>query len=99
MQRPATGDGSLTLFFSNGALGNGIKWDTCQQALSISITISFIAACTFDMVVLERPCLNTWNPSGFLASKIDSETQVKGVEKSRPATPKQIAQMWRAFGF
>lgn len=54
LQRPATGNGSLTLFFSNGALGNGIKWDTCQQALSISITISFIAACTFDMVVFGK---------------------------------------------
>jgi len=54
LQRPASGGGSLTLFFSNGALGNGIKWDTCQQALSISVTVSFVAACTFDMTVFGK---------------------------------------------
>ena len=54
LQRPATGGGSLTTFFSNGALGNGIKWDTCQQALSISVTVSFISAVTFDMTVFGK---------------------------------------------
>jgi hypothetical protein len=54
LQRPATGGGSLTLFFSNGALGNGIKWDTCQQALSIAVTVSFVSACTFDMTVFGK---------------------------------------------
>ena len=54
LQRPATGGGSLTLFFSNGTLGNGIKWDTCQQALSIAVTVSFIQACTFDMTVFGK---------------------------------------------
>jgi hypothetical protein len=54
LQRPATGGGSLTVFFSNGALGNGIKWDTCQQALSIAVTVSFISAVTFDMTVFGK---------------------------------------------
>jgi hypothetical protein len=54
LQRPATGGGSLTLFFANGALGNGIKWDTCQQALSIAVTVSFVSACTFDMTVFGK---------------------------------------------
>lgn len=54
LQRPATGGGSLTAFFSQSALGNGIKWDTCQQALSISVTVSFVSACTFDMTVFGK---------------------------------------------
>ena len=54
LQRPATGGGSLTAFFSNNSLGNGIKWDTCQQALSIGVTVSFIQACTFDMTVFGK---------------------------------------------
>lgn len=54
LQRPATGGGTLTQFFSQQALGNGIRWDTCQQALSISVTVSFVSACTFDMVVFGK---------------------------------------------
>ena len=27
LQRPATSNGALTLFFANNALGNGVKWD------------------------------------------------------------------------
>lgn len=54
LQRPATGGGTLTQFFGVNALGNGIKWDTCQQALSIAMTVSFIAACTFDAVVFGK---------------------------------------------
>lgn len=47
LQRPATTGGTLTLFFANNALGNGVKWDTCQPALSISFTVSFITTSTF----------------------------------------------------
>lgn len=54
LQRPATGGGTLSLFFANGTLGNGVKWDTCQQALSISMTVSFVSACTFDAVVFGK---------------------------------------------
>ena len=54
LQRPATGGGSLTLFFAQTSLGNGLKWDTCQAALSISITVSFIVATTFNAVVFGK---------------------------------------------
>lgn len=47
LQRPATTGGTLTLFFSNNALGNGVKWDTCQPALSIAFQVSFITTSTF----------------------------------------------------
>lgn len=47
LQRPATTGGTLTLFFANNALGNGVKWDTCQPALSISFQVSFITTSTF----------------------------------------------------
>jgi len=56
-QRPANSGSTLTAFFANNALGNGIKWDTCEKALSISITIQFIAACTFDMTVFGKAVL------------------------------------------
>jgi hypothetical protein len=46
LQRSATGT-SLTYFFANNTLGNGVKWDTCQPALSIGFTVSFITTSTF----------------------------------------------------
>lgn len=56
-QRPANAGSTLTLFFNQQALGNGIKWDTCEKALSISITVSFVTACTFDMTVFGKAVL------------------------------------------
>jgi hypothetical protein len=47
LQRPATGGGTLSLFYSQQSLGNGLRWDTCQPAFSIALTISFVSACTF----------------------------------------------------
>lgn len=47
LQRPATGGGTLSIFYSNQSLGNGLRWDTCQPAFAIALTISFVAACTF----------------------------------------------------
>ncbi|HUK34399.1 MAG TPA: hypothetical protein VLV86_10830 [Vicinamibacterales bacterium] len=47
LQRPATSGGTLSLFYSNNSLGNGLRWDTCQPAFSISLTISFVSQCTF----------------------------------------------------
>ena len=47
LQRPSTSGGTLTLFFSQNALGNGVKWDTCQPALDIAFTVSFITQSTF----------------------------------------------------
>lgn len=55
-QRPATTN-TLTLFFAQNALGNGIKWDTCEKGLSISVTVSFIQSCTFDMSVFGKAVL------------------------------------------
>lgn len=57
LQRPAGNGATLTAFFANNALGNGIKWDTCDKALSISVTVSFISACTFDMTVFGKAVL------------------------------------------
>lgn len=54
LQRPANAGATLTLFFSQQALGNGIRWDTCEKALSISVTVSFISACTFDMTAFGK---------------------------------------------
>jgi len=57
LQRPAGAGATLTLFFANNALGNGIKWDTCEKALSISVTVSFVQTCTFDMTVFGKAVL------------------------------------------
>lgn len=57
LQRPAAGSNTLTYFFANGSLGNGIKWDTCDKALSISMTISFITAATFEATVFGKAVL------------------------------------------
>lgn len=56
-QRPANAGSTLTAFFANNALGNGIKWDTCEKALSISLTISFVQSCTFDCTVFGKAVL------------------------------------------
>jgi hypothetical protein len=57
LQRPAGTGATLTVFFANNTLGNGIKWDTCEKALSISVTVSFVVACTFDMTVFGKAVL------------------------------------------
>ena len=49
LQRPAASGSSLVLFFGPATLGNGLRWDTCQQGLSISITVSFVQDATFDI--------------------------------------------------
>jgi len=59
IQRPngggaQNGAGSLTQFFASTALGNGLLWDTCQPSLTISVLVSFVQACTFDMTVFGR---------------------------------------------
>src|SRR3990167_6561666 len=58
IQRPAGRNGSLTVFFANNALGNGIKFDTAQQWSDIAVTVSFIQECTFDMTVLGRAVID-----------------------------------------
>ncbi len=57
VQRPAGRAATLTSFFANNALGNGIKWDTSDRALTIAVTVSFIQSCTFDMSVFGRAVL------------------------------------------
>lgn len=52
MQRPSANGSTLAMFFGPGTLGNGVRWDTCQQGLSISVTVSFVQAATFDMTVI-----------------------------------------------
>ncbi len=56
IQRPGNGSGAgaLTNFFASSALGNGTLWDTCEPALSISVVVSFVQACTFDMSVFGK---------------------------------------------
>ena len=56
-QLPATGGGISSLSFANGALGNGIKFDTCQPALSISFTVSFLTACTWQGTLFGKAVL------------------------------------------
>jgi hypothetical protein len=57
-QRPANAGATLTAFFANNALGNGIRWDSCERGLSISVTVSFVAAnATFDMTVFGKAVL------------------------------------------
>ena len=54
LQRP-TGTGSTTSeFFAPFALGNGVKWDPCEKALEIAMTISFVESCTFDLTVFGK---------------------------------------------
>ena len=54
IQRPTASGSALVDFFGPAALGNGIRWDTCQQGLSISITVSFVESCTFDISIFGR---------------------------------------------
>lgn len=57
MQRPGGTGGTLTHFYPRRAMGNGHLWDTCQMGLTISVTVSFIQDCTFDMTVFGKCAL------------------------------------------
>lgn len=54
MQRPLASGSTLAAFFGVNALGNDVRWDTCQKGLAIAITVSFVESCTFDMTVFGR---------------------------------------------
>ena len=56
LQRPAATK-TLTAFFAPNALGNGVKWATCQKGLLITIDVFFITSCTFDMTVYGKAVL------------------------------------------
>ncbi len=50
IQRPGSaGQGTLTQFFAQNALANGIMFDTAHPWEDIAITVSFNQACTFSM--------------------------------------------------
>lgn len=52
IQRPGNvGQGSLTQFFAQNALANGITFDTTHKWEHIAIQIQFIQACTFSAVL------------------------------------------------
>ncbi len=54
-QKPTNnGRGTLTSFFNETALANGITFDTAKPWSKIAVTISFVEACTFDMSVFGR---------------------------------------------
>lgn len=57
-QMPTTTGGMLSASFINTTLGNGIKWDTCQPALTISITLSFLQTCTWYGTLFGKAVLN-----------------------------------------
>ena len=53
-QRPSNQGATLTAFFAQNALGNGIKWDTCQRALTIALTVLYLQDCTFFCTVFGK---------------------------------------------
>ena len=57
LQRPVGSGYTLTAMFAPNALGNGVRWDTCEKALTISVQVSFVVACTFDMSVFGKAVL------------------------------------------
>lgn len=40
-----------------GELGKGIKWDTIQPAMDISVTVSFVQSATFDFTIFGKAIL------------------------------------------
>ncbi len=55
IQRPGnTPQGSLTLFFAQNAIADGITFDTAHPWEDIAITVTFIVACTFNATLWGR---------------------------------------------
>ena len=54
LQKPAANGSTLVVFFGPVALGNGVSWDTCEPGQTISVTVSFVVSCTFDLSVFGR---------------------------------------------
>jgi hypothetical protein len=48
IQKPGNGNGSLTKFFNQTSLADGIRFDTADAWEDIAITVYFITACTFN---------------------------------------------------
>lgn len=51
LQRVTGNGGTMSLFFSENALGNGVEWDKGDPALDIAITVRWLVACTFYCTV------------------------------------------------
>jgi hypothetical protein len=51
LQRPVPSTGTLTLFFTPGALDNGVWWDLCTPLSRLTIEVFFYATCTFDLAL------------------------------------------------
>jgi hypothetical protein len=51
IQRPSANGSTSSQFFGPGALGNGLRWDTCEPGQTISVTVNFVQSCTFDISV------------------------------------------------
>lgn len=56
-QLPTTTGGLTSAAFLSTALGNGIKFDTCQPALTITFQISFLQTCTWQGVLFGKAVL------------------------------------------
>ncbi len=54
IQKPGGHRGTLTHFFSQNALANGILFDTAQPWANIAVTVSFVQAVTFNMSVFGK---------------------------------------------
>ena len=46
--------GTLTLFFSQNALGNGLRWGDCLLGESIEMTVEFLQDCEFQCAVFGK---------------------------------------------
>ena len=53
-QKVANTGGTLTAFYAQSALGNGIKYRVCKAGLTMSVTVQWLAASTFFMSMFGR---------------------------------------------
>ena len=51
LQMPIGTGGTLTLFFSPQALGNGMRWDICNPGRPISMNVEFLEDCRFQATI------------------------------------------------
>lgn len=56
-QLPTTTGGISSTAFLQNSLGNGIQWDTCQPALTITFQVSFLQTCTWQATLFGRAVL------------------------------------------
>ncbi len=56
-QRPGGDNGTLTSMFAPTGRANGVSFDTSQEWSSISITVSFVQTCTFEITLFGKALL------------------------------------------